>query len=163
MGANRNTQLCWSCEGDVHVHAFQCPHCGADLSPQEQSTSMFAPPYKPSEAFAQGNSFPEAPYARAGYSPEATISDEEWEGVAPNESAHQEGIEKQNKAKILVLTTFLLSVGSLSLIFGLILALFSQDGVLTLRWNSSYWPLYLGLSAFSLFYGWQNLNRDEIA
>ncbi|MDF2549092.1 MAG: hypothetical protein K0S07_159 [Chlamydiales bacterium] len=56
--------------------------------------------------------------------------------------------------------SFLLA-GAFFLMFGLILALFSTDGKLTLSWNSQYWLFYLLGALPLLWFGWSALQRIE--
>jgi hypothetical protein len=50
--------------------------------------------------------------------------------------------------------------GAVFSLFGLVLFLFSNDdGFLRLKWNSAFWPFYLGLGAVLLILGFRAFNR----
>jgi hypothetical protein len=49
--------------------------------------------------------------------------------------------------------------GSTFLLFGLVLYLFGSDGVFQVRWNSHWWPIYLGLSVPMLLCSWFFIRR----
>lgn len=157
MNAIRNTKLCWNCEGEVHIQSFQCHHCGSDLTPQEQEHNAFAPPYQTSEASNDSPSIPKPPYPINYSHPELSVTEEEWNG-SPATPVEESGSVEET-AKTLVLTLLLLTTGSVFFLFSLVLLLFSHDGILTLRWNSEHWPLYLIVAIVSLFYGLKNLSR----
>ena len=157
MNSIRNTKLCWNCEGEVHIQSFQCHHCGSDLTPQEQEHDAFAPPYQSSGNSNENSSIPKPPYPMNYSQKELSVTEEEWNGSSSSPTEESSKIEET--AKTLVLTLLLLTTGSVFFLFSLVLLLFSYDGILTLRWNSEHWPLYLIVSLISLFYGLKNLNR----
>ena len=88
---------------------------------------------------------------------ELAITESEWNGSSENPKEKVSNIEET--AKMLVLTLLLLTTGSVFFLFSLVLLLFSHDGILTLQWNSEYWPLYLIVALASLFYGFKHLSR----
>ncbi|MFT4551949.1 MAG: hypothetical protein ACI9S8_000570 [Chlamydiales bacterium] len=157
MNAIRIRKHCWNCEGEVHVQSFQCHHCGSDLTPQEQENDAFAPPYQSSGASSENSSIPKPPYPMNYSQQELTVTEEEWNGSSSSPTEQSSNMEKS--AKTLVLTLVLLTTGSVFFLFSLVLLLFSNDGILTLRWNSEHWPLYLIVSLVSLFYGLKNLGQ----
>jgi len=159
MNAIRNTKLCWNCEGEVHIQSFQCHHCGSDLTPQEQEQEQdaFAPPYQSPGAISENSSIPKPPYPMNYSQQKFSVTEEEWNGSSASPIEESRNVEET--AKTLVLTLLLLTTGSVFFLFSLVLLLFSSNGILTLRWNSEHWPLYLIVALVSLFYGIKNLGR----
>lgn len=51
--------------------------------------------------------------------------------------------------------------GAVFFLFSLVLLLFSQQGVLTLRWSAAYWYVYLGASLPLLYLGWRLLDQPQ--
>jgi hypothetical protein len=145
----------------------QCPYCGIDLMVETQEEAeAFAAPYQQVEQESSNNELPsgipQAPYSSSGLSAmDFAISDEEWEGAPSATTAAATIVEKQESAKTVVMALLLLGSGSMFFLFSIVLLLFSQDGVLTLRWNSDYWPLYLGPACIALSYGWYTLNKID--
>jgi hypothetical protein len=160
MNAIRNTKLCLSCDGEVHIHAYQCSHCGQSLLQGDNTEEQFTPPYQSASSFDHENTFPEAPYKALASSQNLAISDEEWSEIQSGNSTLAQAEESQNTTTGTLTTVLLMSLGVTTLLFGLLLLLFARDGVLTLSWTSSYWPLYLSISAVSLYFGWNRL-QDE--
>ena len=58
-----------------------------------------------------------------------------------------------------LMATTLLLAGSVFFLFGLVLALFSHQGVLTLQWDGSIWYVYSALSVPLLIIGWRSLMK----
>ncbi len=154
MSAIPKKKLCWNCEGNVAWHEEDCPYCGVcvkgphlEESSKEQRRpshiSALNPPYRLEQALTTG--IPRSPF-------DIEEDKEEVEDEKPIEP-----IRRVEPSSLLPL--LLLLLGSLSFVFGLILLLFSKDGVLTLRWNGDYWYLYLLVAIPLLGMGWRVLNR----
>lgn len=141
---NVKKRLCWNCEGSVPVIEEHCPICGVYLSPVSldgNQQDSLTPPYKLTEDEPE---IPTAPYAEA----------------APQEKAiNHEMINDKTETNVVALAAFLILAGALFLIFSLALLFFSHNGVLTLRWNASYWYGYLLLSLPMLYFGWNYLQK----
>lgn len=138
MSTSTKTKLCPFCGGEIHVECHQCLHCGSELT-QDQ------------ELETQEESFiPKAPYR-----PETQemISDEEW-----NE---EQDVPEDHSQVATVGSLACLSLGTTLLLFCLCLLLFAKDGIFSLHWKASYWPLYFLFSLCSFFYGLKFLNRLE--
>lgn len=145
-------KLCWNCEGNVSHQQENCPSCGVYLSPSSDSSkeTLFAPPYKIEEASADSNEIPAAPYAdqqSSKLSQEASLA-----SIGDNADADRPNI---------LVPLVLLPAGTVLFLFGLALFFFSRDGALTLRWNGTYWFLYLFLGLPLLVYGWRCLTRIQ--
>jgi hypothetical protein len=67
----------------------------------------------------------------------------------------------QARPRSLTLPLMLIVPGTLLALFGLMVWLFSHDGALELRWDASYWYVYLLLAAPLLVFGWRSLGRED--
>lgn len=142
--------MCWNCEGRVSLAEENCPYCAVYLGPAPdengESKDVLAPPYRIVES--EEESIPESPYA---------INKKE------DEEEEEETNLSQAKADIkeVILPLGFLSSGTLFFLFGLVLWMFSEDGVFTLTWSGEYWYLYLLFSLPLLFLGWIALKKFE--
>lgn len=158
MNARPKKKICWNCEGNVSVKAETCPYCGVSVAGLSSDISPETPiaPYRLVNP-AQESPIPVSPYldeedAKASYEDEDEDSNDELVGAA-SDSSHG---EDDSKKVVLVLT--LLLGGSIFLVFGFALLLFSSDGYLSLHWDASYWFIYLLLALPMLFFGFRKLN-----
>ncbi len=133
-------KLCWNCEGGVSYEEENCPFCGVYLSPhgreeddEEEETDFFTPPYP-------------------------TEKEEETPLAKPSSKEVKLNTSSSDLKKVAVPVTLLLS-GTVFFLFGLALFLFSRGGLFILRWNGSYWHVYLGFGLAALFFGWKSLNN----
>jgi hypothetical protein len=145
-------KLCWNCEGNVSQQQENCPFCGVYLSPLNESAkdSLFAPPYKMAETHSENGEIPEAPYADKEANQQPQINSDE----AISESKEE---EKPN----ILLPLLLMPAGTVLFLFGLVMFFFSRNGVLTLRWDGTYWFLYLFLGVPLIIYGWRCLLKVQ--
>lgn len=150
MTTTPKKKLCWNCEGRVSLEEENCPYCAVylGLAPDEngESKDVFAPPYRLVETDEEN--IPASPYV--------TEKDEE----TTTEEKVDFSVAKADLKEV-VLPLSLLSAGSLFLLFGLILLVFSERGVLTLSWNGDYWYFYLAFALPMLFFGWRALQRFD--
>jgi hypothetical protein len=154
MNARPKKKLCWNCEGSVSLSAESCPYCGVSVAglPPEMSTDLPTPPYRLVNA-TQESAIPVAPYLDETELEEEESAEELSEDIA--ELADKAG-EEDTKKTVGILA--LLFAGSVFLLFGFALFLFSDEGYLTLHWNASYWFVYLLLALPLLFFGLRSLN-----
>lgn len=149
MTTTPKKKLCWNCEGRVSLEEENCPYCAVYLgpAPNENGTSkdILAPPYRLVES--EEDTIPSSPYSDA--SEESTSEEETDFSVAKSDM------------KDVVLPLGLLSAGSLFFLFGLVLYIFSENGVFTLSWNGEYWYYYLVMAFPMLFVGWRALQRTD--
>lgn len=145
MSTNAKKRLCWNCEGSVSITEETCPFCGVSvvLSSLDGTGTSFTPPYTPS----QSTSIPRSPYS---------FEEEKVQVVAEEEEAAPSSLDE---FKYVVLAVTLLLSGSVFFLFGLALALFSNQGIFSLHWNSNLWYVYTLFGLPSLFFGWRALTR----
>lgn len=149
MSATPKKKMCWNCEGRVAFSDENCPFCGVYLSSStlinvQNESSTHIPPYSTSS----DKSIPPSPYG---------MKEKEEDQTEINDDLQEEALTSTNKNPLL--PTILLLAGSIFLVFGMILLVFSHQGVLTLQWNGTYWFAYLGLALVLLFCGWRALQN----
>lgn len=151
MSKNAKKKMCWSCEGRVDKTAENCPYCGVYLSPNipETPKNALGAPYT-SQVQANAKA-PAAPYQ-----PKKSQEEEALEESTEKDSAIAAG--NISDLKTVLLPLVLLLAGTIFLLFGAVLYLFSQNGVFTLRWNGDNWIYYLVLAIPMLFFGWRALS-----
>jgi hypothetical protein len=153
MNKKNDKKLCWNCEGNVSHHLSQCPYCGVDLTkpaPREES-SLFKGLNSPFQSAPDQRTTSQPPYARGK---DFTVTKEEW-NVALNEEKESKKEEDSPTTKREMIALLLLLPGVAFFLFGLILILFSNEGVLTLRWNQSVAYFYFLGAAPLLYLGWR--------
>lgn len=148
MNPKPKVKLCWNCEGRVSFKDENCPYCAVYLHPEsnqgddeDDDETPLDPPYR--VISNSDNPAPKAPYAA-----EEVVKDEETFTLLPTEGL-----------KHVLAPLALLLFGSTFFLFGIILLLFSQEGIFTLRWNANIWFMYELLAIPLLFLGWRTLNR----
>ncbi len=148
MTATQKKKLCWNCEGRVSLQEENCPYCAVYLGPAPDDAGgkdSLAPPYRLVESDEEERQVPKSPYAVQEADKEESQVDEVTKG----------------DLKQVVLPLVLLSAGTLFFLFGLILVLFSDQGIFTLSWSADYWYFYLIFAVPLLFAGWRTLQRFD--
>lgn len=160
MGKKNEKKLCWNCDGNVPISLDQCPYCGTDLTKkpdlQETTPSLQGPAYlgHSFQRSLQEDSIPKSPYGNLAVSEEEwnqTLESEQIEAKEENEDGHP------SKGKSEMIALLLLLPGVVFFLFGLILLLFSDNGVLTLQWNQSFAYFYFLGALPLLILGWKAL------
>lgn len=166
MNPKTKKKLCWNCEGSTSVQDENCPYCGVYLSPlsiggnEDKEDSLFAPPYRLSN-IDEEQEVPLSPFALENEgeneSSQTGVSSEKVQ-VITSISKNQLS-ESTRQMQAITMPLVLLLTGSIFLLFGIVLVLFSQNGVFTLHWDANYWFIYLGISVPLLFFGWRALHH----
>lgn len=168
MKPSDRQKICSQCEGRVPLDSKECLYCSADLtapalaeqpsspfshqSLQDSLASLYKPPYSgkgakeqksPAPAFKEAPSLKHRPVSPSPAEPIATTSME------------SEGQEAESSFGPLLL----LSIGAVLLMLGLLQLFFSDNGVLRLEWNSSYWFVYCLGALPVLFFGFRAVNK----
>lgn len=168
MSKKNDKKICWNCDGNVGRHLDQCPYCGTHLATapsenQEKSSFSFENPSStPFEhtshlghPLQNQQEVPKAPYSNLG------VSKEEWdhaledEASETTEQAEEENVTPSSRSEMIAL--LLLLPGVVFFLFGLVLLLFSDGGVLTLQWNQSFAYFYFLGALPLLILGWRAL------
>jgi hypothetical protein len=152
MSEHPKLKLCWNCEGSVAVSEETCPYCGVSVIPAslDGSPPVFSPPYH--HQLYPSQEVPRPPYMP--YEEKKVALEERTADPQATEGSFQEF--NRGLAAVMFLLT-----GSVFFLFGLVLAFFSHDGHLTLRWDGTWWFAYLGISVPLLIVGWRALLKIE--
>lgn len=134
MNPKKNKKLCPHCEGEIDKDALYCLYCGADLGSNLTLTSKDEIP-EPLYRTSQQESFQDS--------------------VLRDEQEDQEDQASSNLSMPIILS------GTLLIVFGLFLLIFSDDGYLTLRWDASFWFVYLVIGLPLLAFGWKLLKKED--
>lgn len=153
MSAPTKQKLCWNCEASVSLAEENCPYCAVYLGPATitgyEEEEELAPPYKMEET----QEVPASPFEA-----EKPVAKKE-EYVEDEPLVHQ----SNGEMSVVAIPMSLLLGGTVFFLFGIILYLFSREGVFTLHWNGEYWYLYQLLALPMLYFGWKALQRvDEV-
>lgn len=146
MVFNEEQKKCYQCEELIHPYAESCPYCGCtfELSSEQQQFT---------------ESIPSSVYQRQSFELEKEFESPSLQVVEEKDDDQ----EAQEDVLAVIKPTVLLLSGTVFLLFGLSLFLFSHNGVLTLSWNSHWWPFYLILAFPMLFFGSKSLSDvDEV-
>lgn len=117
-----NQLLCWNCEEIVHEQARVCPYCNVDLHRQSKDSKI---------THLSGHLVSEEKPKKPPVTPSNLLP-----------SSSQANTSDSSLAALSSLG--LLFLGTAFLFLGILVALFSQDGVFTLSWAEHHWPLYVG-------------------
>lgn len=160
MKSNERQKMCTTCDGRIALEALACPYCGAEQSGsgqvylqhksiQESLTSLYPPPYAAKNA------------TQSHY--QELMPEKKFQHTSAS-SSPQIHLDNQQEAPIEEKSSFwplfALTVGSNLLVLGLLQLFFSDNGFLTLQWESRYWFVYC-LGALPLFYiGYKKLQSS---
>lgn len=165
MKANNSKKLCWNCEGEVSLYAIQCPYCGNHLG-TDQEAKVSQTHAEPQPAYQQVKQqegekqhfnplYPTHQTATASSCAASSFSD--GDSIEEDPPVNK----MKNEQTVELISFFTLISGTVFLLFGLLLFVSSNKGYLILRWDTSYWPVYLIISFLSLAIGWNHLKQLE--
>lgn len=156
MSTKTRKKLCWNCEGNVSLENETCPYCGVslDVSPMagtDPNLNAFASPFKNTKS--SSSMIPKAPY-----NPPKNETKEEPEKQVEEQEQEEPGFALSELHKTLLILVSL-SLGTILLIFGAVLFLFSDSrGIFTLHWHGSYWYIYFVVAIPLLYFGWKAMH-----
>lgn len=146
--ATLKKKLCWNCEGRVSLEEENCPYCAVYIGPavdeKKEQKRSFNPPYRVVDTEDQAP--PASPYGKE----------------EPEEHKETDALDlsiAKNDFKKTVFPLILFSSGTLFLLFGFVLWIFSEQGSLTLSWSSEYWYAYILSALVMLFIGWRSMHK----
>ncbi len=162
------TKMCPSCEGNIAMDATFCSYCGNNvyekndtlanqkvqediksLSYEETLTSLYPPPYRPKAI--QTTTCKE--------SEDFIESEVDEKSENNNEKSFKDASSVKEKSALIPTTLFWLGVNIL--VFSILLLVFSQNGVLYLKWNAKFWFLYSIISIPLLYFGFKGLKNID--
>lgn len=167
MKSLEKQKMCPNCEGRIPLEVEICPYCAHELTvsaaklhhplfqPQtleDSLASLYKPPYQEKRSI---------PIEEPPMSKQSTPTQKNVEASLYGAPIPEERMEQPVEAKSSLMPTLLLLLGSQLLLLGLLLLVFSSNGVLRLEWDASNWFFYC-LSALPLLYfGWKKLQEIE--
>ncbi|HEY2811594.1 MAG TPA: hypothetical protein VGJ00_09435 [Rhabdochlamydiaceae bacterium] len=164
MKLNDRQKMCTTCDGRIPLDANLCPYCAAEQgtsgqvylqhkSIQESLTSLYPPPYasKLGKEQTSKNPTPQEPMSekRFQHAPSAISA----QSISLDQTEQENSAEDKSSFWPLLL----LSIGANLLVLGLLQLFFSDNGLLTLQWNSQYWFLYCLAALPLLFLGFKKI------
>lgn len=114
----------------------------------EGAGADFAPPYSKTEE--KDLEVPKSPYGES-------LSEEKRSVLSLAKDDEEE--PQSDEFKSIMMAVALLLSGSVFFLFSLALALFSQNGILTLQWDGSVWYIYLTAAIPLILLGWKSLMK----
>lgn len=140
--------MCYNCEGEIDLDVIVCPFCAADLreeKPEQQRTS-----YNPAASVKNLNT------QQSLYPPH----------YAPKEAPSQEAVAlaeelpiESEEAKNIFGPTILMTLGAQLLLFGVLMFLFSNKGVMILKWDARLWFFYIMAAIPLLIFGYRSVSK----
>lgn len=148
MKTKKRQKMCYNCEGEIDLDVIVCPFCAADL--REEKPEQQSPSYNPAATLKNLNTqqslypTPNPPKAR----PEEIVREETEEPVLQEE-----------ESKNIIGPTILMTLGAQLLLFGLLMLIFSNKGVMVLKWDARLWYFYVLASIPLLIFGVKSVNK----
>jgi hypothetical protein len=141
MKPEERQKLCVSCEGRIPLVATICPYCTAEQSgffPKQPftdklNTSLYPPLYSVRSALSAQQESTEEVQRESNWAKTDVLG-------APTVGEKEE-VQQENDGTVFW-PTLLLSLGAQLLLLGVLQLCFSDEGFLTLQWNSRFWYLY---------------------
>jgi hypothetical protein len=161
-------KMCPHCEGRIAFEAEICPYCAQEQavekssnsfqaplfqnqSLQESLTSLYTPPYSGKRpVFSQNEK--QQPILSKENSMYRNVTDEKFQDplqAISNAASTSETEQKEGESSLWP-TVFMVAASNF-LILGLLQLFFSENGLLKLEWDGSYWFIYC-LISLPLFY-----------
>lgn len=156
--------MCTQCDARISITAQECPYCSADLfePPQEAgSSSLFT-----SQSLQTSlNSLYAPPYGSKPQTPPADPlkkSIESFKEAPKIPTASPAAIpEEKTEEKSIFGPVLMLSCASNFIVLGLLQCFFSENGKLSVEWDSSYWFIFCLLALPLFFFGYKKLDQSR--
>jgi hypothetical protein len=166
-------KLCSHCDGRIPLEAITCPYCNAEQvnmpsspqssfkspTPSTPSSSLYSPPYA-------GKGLRYSIADEPQQEPVAKKSEmyKEAPSLGSNHSAHslppvEKAGEPLQEESHHFWPLLMLSLASILCTVGLLQCFFSENGFLTLEWDSNYWFLYCLVALPLFFFGIKKVNQ----
>lgn len=132
---NQPKKMCVFCHAQVAIDTRTCPFCRAQfdqMHTSENESKMSFNRSSLSEKQTLDSLYPPP------YQPKMERIEDEVEDTPTEEPQAHKVVPKQSP----LLPIFLFSLGSQLFVFSIFLLLFSEEGMLLLRWKASLWYLY---------------------
>lgn len=170
MKPSDRQKMCTQCDGRIPIEAQECPYCSAEQLEQAQEADLFSN-HQSLQASLNSLYSPLYPTKPPGTSIASVQADslKKPESSAYKEVSSkgpqmpQEGIVAEQPAqdKNYFLPILTLSLAANFLVLGLLQCFFSDNGKLTMEWDSNYWFIYLLSSIPLFFFGYKKLKTHH--
>jgi len=141
----KRQKLCHNCEGEIDLDVIVCPFCAADLRKEKPEQGSFT--YS-GQRFVQDQQTSQSLYPAA-----SPFKQPETEAVAP------QAFSQDEESRNVIVPTILFTLGVQLALLGLLMLLFSHQGMVILRWNASWWFLYCLFGLPFLYFGYRSLAK----
>lgn len=119
----------------IHSYANRCPYCSKDIMPQMH--------------------FDHEESLQKGWGEQALVP------TNPLPSKNESSIALRSQTFYVLLSLVLLLAGSCFFFFGILIKLFSYEGVFTLEWNGDSWPYFVFSAFFCIALGLATFSKIE--
>lgn len=172
MSAIPKKKLCWNCEGHISHDVDNCPYCGVYVHSREfDEDSIWNPNYQKIEeeerevASSKKDAIP-APLYQISLSGTAAFEEEDSSSRTPQPKTLTSAPLASpynifNRLKQELFPILFLMMGSIFFLFGAVLLLFSENGMLVLKWEETYSTYFLLLALPLITAGWHYLQQIE--
>jgi hypothetical protein len=153
-------KLCSHCEGRIALEAITCPYCNAEQTPAAAKAtvsssvpnSLYTPPYTNKGLRYSVSGTESAPAAPDTFKSVAPTTESPTPTIAAQKEIAQEAPNH-------FWPLFTLSLASIMATLGLLQLFFSDNGLLRLEWDSSYWFVYCIAALPLFFFGIKKVNQ----
>lgn len=170
MNANltHGQTLCLHCEELLHPYASHCPYCQKPVTVQPaamQSSFESIGKIAQINPFADLESRLSETRADEGKRQQSKNQESRMQesGMLDGSISRHEVVESTFASHVahVILALFALLGGSFFFFFGLLVLMFSQNGVFRLEWNMATWPYFVGSAVTLLIVGMWSLSKIE--
>ncbi len=148
--AKKRQKLCHNCEGEIDLDVIVCPFCAADLREEKPELGRS---FNAAQKFAHDQETSQSLY------PSSFPSVKIPEPIAEPAPQAVPAAEEEAPSKNFFGPTVLFTLGVQIFLLGLLMLLFSHKGVVTLKWNASWWFVYCLSGAPLLYLGYRSLSK----
>jgi hypothetical protein len=160
MKPKKRQKLCYNCEGEVDLDVIVCPFCAADLreeKPELERSSFSSSVATVKQLNAEHSLYPS--HGKDDLSLRSPAPSSPIEQEALQEEAAVPFEEKPKAAKSIFSALILFTLGVQLFLLGVLLVIFSDRGMMILKWDASLWFLYIFASIPLLLFGYRFLNK----
>jgi len=163
MKVNERQKMCATCDGRIPVDANRCPYCAAEQtqvylqhkSIQDSLTSLYPPPYAAKNPPQQKEAM-----SKTTYTQESMLDKPFLHINSSTRPSHEESTEKTKEEIASFWPILLLSIAANLFVVGLLQLFFSDQGLLTLQWQSRYWFIYCAAALPLFYFGFRRLRPN---
>lgn len=155
MKPKKRQKLCHNCEGEMDLDVIVCPFCAADLraeKPEERKSAYSTSVFQTNEQTHQSLYPP--PYG-TGKKIETPMPQVDQDETHSFEESPYGGSEMSRIFTPVVFFT----LGVQLFILGVLMLLFSHQGVIVLKWEARFWFWYILASVPCIYFGYKAVSK----